>query len=183
VSRADVNRAAAHFRLSPPPELVAADITIAVDNMGREVVVVPDAVAAELSYEVRRGWLEDRDGIYGESRRFAPGTWAYTTTVLILATYAASPISETITRWPEPDHGGKLFTPLTHEQQAVRHRERAAGPRGEAAGSLFIIGRTGWDFRARWWALDVRSLAHRALRPYGYPHLHDQLGGYAQFTG
>lgn len=179
MTRVDVDRAASHFRHSPPPVLAATDVTITVDDMGREIIVLPDPVAAELAYEVRRGWRELPDD-YGESRQFAPGTWAYTTIALILATYAASPVSETLTLWPEPDDTGRLMPPLTHAERARRHRERASGPYADAAGSLFIIGRTGWDFRARWWALDVRSLGHKALHPYGYPHLHAR---YAQFMG
>jgi hypothetical protein len=166
----DVEHAARHFRISPVPELRAEDITVTVDNSGREIIVIPDAVAAELAYEVRRGWRESRsEDQSGESRKFAPGTWAYRTTDLIMTTYATSEVSETLTMWPEKDHSHLSFPPLTHERRAQVDRERATGPGGYLAGAAFIIGRGGWDFGSRWWAYDVRSLAHRSLTPRGYP--------------
>jgi hypothetical protein len=185
-SDADIERAARHFRASPVPELTAEDITITVDNMGREVIVIPDAVAAELGHEVRRGWREFRGEANGESRRFAPGTWAYRTTDLIMTVFAESTVSETLTMWPEkPRHGDEIFPKPTRARMAEIVRERTAGPNGYLAGGAFIIGRSGWDFAARWWAFDVRSLAHKALSPKGYPArvTRPADGHFVHFTG
>lgn len=181
----NIEHAARHFRVTPVPELRAEDITITVDSLGREIVVIPDAIAAELAYEVRRGWREwNREEQAGESRPFAPGTWAHRTTDLILTTYATSEISETLTTWPEPDHTGKLFPPLSRERRAQVNREHATGPAATLAGAVFIIGRGGWDFRARWWAYEVTSLAHKALHPRGYPARIEQGGAPAvHFAG
>lgn len=166
----DVEHAARHFRVTPVPELRAEDISIVVDACGREVILLPDSVAAELAYEVRRGWRESRsEDQTGESRPFAPGTWAFRTIDLIMTTYATSEVPEALALWPEPDHTGKLFPPLSHERRAQVDRERATGPGGYLAGAAFIIGRGGWDAGMRWWAYDVRSLAHKALCPRGYP--------------
>lgn len=166
----DVEHAARHFRLSPVPELRAEDITVTIDASGREIIVIPDAIAAELAHEVRRGWRESRtEDQAGESRKFAPGTWAYRTTDLIMSAYAQSAVSETLTMWPERDHSHLNFPPLTRERRAQVDRERATGPAGSLSGAAFIIGRGGWDFRTRWWAYDVRSLAHKALCPRAYP--------------
>lgn len=182
---ADVDRAARHFRISPAPELTAADVVVTCDNNGREIIVIPDAIAAELAAEVRRGWREFRGEANGESRRFAPGTWAYRTTDTIMSAYTASAIPEALAMWPEKDHSHLNFPPLTHERRAQVDRERASGGNGYLAGSAFIIGRSGWDFDARWWAFDVRSLAHKALSPMGYPArvTRPADGHFIHFTG
>jgi hypothetical protein len=165
----DIETAARWFRVAPVPELTAEDITVTVDNMGREIIVIPDAIAAEIAHEVRRGWREFRGLADGESRQFAPGTWMHRTTELIMTTYAASTPAEALTLWPEPDTTGQSHPRRTHAEHARIDRERASGPGGSLAGAAFIIGRSGWDFAARWWAFDVRSLAHRSLRPGGSP--------------
>lgn len=181
----DIEHAARWFRVSPAPELTAEDITVTVDNAGREIIVIPDAVAAELAHEVRRGWREFRGQADGESRRFAPGTWAYRTTDLIMSVYTASEPAEALSMWPEPDQTGRTHPRLSHAERARIDRERATGGNGCLAGAAFIIGRSGWDTAARWWAFDVRSLAHKALSPRAYPArvTRADVGHFIHFTG
>ncbi len=67
-----------------------ADVTVTIDRFGREVVVIPDGVAAALTAEIQDGWTEYTSIRFGESRRFGPDTWVYQTTVTLLKAFAAS---------------------------------------------------------------------------------------------
>ena len=150
------------------PVLTAADVTVTVDQLGRDTIVIPDAVAAELRKQVNQGWREIPDMADGYSRPFAPGSWTYETTTLIIDAYAAS----------EPP------AELSEEdaETARRNRRWASGDHARLS-AVFIIGRSGWDPATRWWAQDVRSDAHKALSVPGYPGRAVRPNPIIEYTG
>ncbi len=137
------------------PTLRAEDITITFDKMSRAIAVIPDAVAMELGAAVRHGWREYPNDATGESRFFAAGTWTYLTTEAIINAYAQTPVPEGLDE---------------HDRRFVERGIHAAREWGQCAGSLFIIGRMGWDFDSRWWRFDVRSAAHKSVDVPHYPN-------------
>lgn len=140
--------------LATLPTLRAEDIVITFDVMNRAVAVIPDDVAMELRAAVLHGWREY--GIEGgESRFFRAGTWTHDTTELIINAYAQTSVPEGL------DDRSRHFV----EVGISRAREY-----GQCAGSLFIIGKAGWDFQARWWRFDVRSAAHKSVSVPHYPN-------------
>lgn len=115
-------------------ELTVGDVTVTVDQIGREVLVLPDAVVARLRAEIRDGWREIPDVNDGYSRPFPPGSWVHRTTMTLLAAYTAS---------------------LIPVELAGRRRGQAQRDRQAAAEygclSWSIVARSGWDAARRWW--------------------------------
>lgn len=143
------------------PTLTAADITVTADHMGREVIVIPDAVAQIMRGYIREGWREFPDVADGESRKFRAGSWMFTTTAAIVAAYAASPVA-----------AGTDGRDADRFRQSRDHAEHGCG-------YAFVVGVSGWDAGAGWWR-DYDITRH--LHVHASPHLTDNGGAY-QFGG
>lgn len=116
------------------PALKPGDVTVTLDQHGREVIVIPDGVAAAISAEVHDGWTECKGMMYGESRRFEPGTWMYDTTVTLLNAFAASAAP----------------TGLDDQGTWMVNRDREEAARGTTLHAL-IVGVSGWDTTDKTW--------------------------------
>ncbi len=77
--------------------LTPEQITLAVDWLNREVILIPDPVAKRMELERKRGWEECRGFAYGQSRPFPAGTWMHQVITTLAAVYADSPIPVTLT--------------------------------------------------------------------------------------
>lgn len=119
--------------------LAPTDVEVTYDNMGREVIVIPDEIALAMNAEIRHGWREIPDVADGYSRPFSPDHWMFKVTSMIMATYAASPVPELCEQFDERDR-----------ESAVGRRHVAAHPAGPQM-IVFIVGRGDWNADARWW--------------------------------
>lgn len=130
------------------------DVTVTRDHMGREVIVIPDALARAMTAEIQRDWTEIPGVADGHSRKFREGHWMYAVTQTILATYAASPL-------PTDVDSRDLADATTARQWAGSEFPFAYA---------FIVGQSGWDASTRWWA-DDNYAAHRDLHVTSpFPH-------------
>lgn len=144
----------------PELRLTSADITVTVDCIGREVIVIPDAVAEWMRAQVQHGWREIPDVAHGHSRPFAPGTHMHACTMAIMEAYGASSIPAGLD---------------------ARDQDRAIAQRAWAACGfqmiVAVVGRSGWDDDAAWWR-DYDTTRH--LHIPGYPSM---TSGYGSSAG
>lgn len=137
--------------MAPDPSLIlrSTEVTVTYDRIGREVIVIPDTIAAYMTAQVAEGWQEARGLATGNSRRFTPFVHMFHLASGLMSIYAASPVPA----------GAGLN--LAH---AGRDRDHAA--RGWSLWPS-IVGASGWDAANRWWT-DYKATAH--LHPMGSPH-------------
>lgn len=119
------------------PLLRCDDVRAFADRCGREVVTLPDHVAAPLRAAVLDGWGR------GQSRLMARGSWAYRVTDMLLIAYAGTPVPEG----------------LTTSWEAAVQRDGLVGAQRMASA---IVGESGFDPIAQWWSAD--PWAHLSLR-------------------
>ncbi len=128
--------------------LTPEQITFAVDWLGREVALVPDAVALRMEAERKTGWIECAGFAYGNSRPFPPGTWMHQVITALLTAYAASPIPGQLTG---------------------RDREQATADRMWASRwselRVTVVGESDYDPATRRWR---NFPASAALHPFGW---------------
>jgi len=143
--------------------LDSTQITVEVDWLDREVILVPDEVALRIEAERKNGWQEFLGFAWGQSRPFPPGTWMHQVLTTLMAAYAASPISEKLTG---------------------RDRESAVGHRALAQVGwelrLRIAGASDWNPETRGWRDFPRT---RDMHPLGWAGTDDTDGGAYQICG
>jgi hypothetical protein len=116
----------------PALRLTGAEVTVTMDQFGREVLLVPDAVARYMRTQVLDGWTECGVGATGRSRAFTALTHMFALTATLAETFAAS------------DPPAEM--PADLRAEALQDRERVA-----AGGTCYaqVIGAGGWDATAR----------------------------------
>jgi len=144
------------------PPLTPADIHLAVDWFGRDVIVVPDEIARRMEREREDGWHEFIGHAAGESRLFPAGTWMYEAITTLMDAYAASPIPDGLN---DPD------------------TNRAAGDRNVAGKRWHlwpsIVGESDWDDTTQAW----RDYPNNTdLHVFGSASIHHSEDAY-QITG
>lgn len=135
---------------SPDLALKSGDIEVTIDRMGREAIVIPDAIARYMQAQIQEGWREFRGLATGESRKFTAATHMYDLTAAIVEVYAASDVPG---NWTED-----------RRQQATLWREFAARYGTHCYASF--VGRSDWDAPEHWW---VDYPANRDLHLPGSP--------------
>lgn len=129
------------------PPFTAADVLVHVDNCGRLVFVVPDNVARALRTAGKAGWVEVLDMADGEGAHYAVGTRVHAAATVLIDLARSLPADAEI----DPE---------------LREWTESAARFGAAY--AFVVGRSGWDEAARWWAGDYA--ATRELHAAGSLH-------------
>ncbi|MGK5677641.1 hypothetical protein [Actinoplanes sp. URMC 104] len=136
-----------------PIVLTTANVRTVASWTGVEYLLVPDRIAARMEAERLNGWREFIGYGWGESRIFMQGTWMYAAIEVLMAVYAATPVSEHLVG--SNDRRAALF-----------RRELAAN--GEEL-RVPVVGFGDWDDSARDWR-DRSGNAH--LHVFGNAHRH-----------
>ncbi len=113
------------------PRFVAADVAARTDQGGRVVFVVPDDVARALRQAGKAGWVEVLDMADGEGHRYPPGTRVHAAATVLLDVAGAIPAD----------------ADMDADLRETTRRDAEFG-----ALYAFVVGRSGWDDTARWWA-------------------------------
>lgn len=134
----------------PPPVPTSEQITVTWRKTGRDVILLPNEVAARLRVEIQNGWHEWVEHADGVSKPFTADSWVGQVTIAIAAAFAASPV-------PTELDGHDRASAAMRRQHAAEHR---------CARGVSVAGVGDWDADERDW---INHPQHAYLHVHATP--------------